>query len=205
MKRKKIPTKLFDHPDVAMIAQSLLGKVVETRINGMVTSGRIVEVEAYCSTGDKASHSYGGKRTLRNEPMYGRPGTVYVYICYGIHRMLNFVTNQTGTADALLISAIEPMQGIEFMMQRSNKTALTSSLTKGPGNVAKALGIEKIHSGEIIHQQSIFLYEDDQSLISSDKIGVSARIGVEGAGEDALLPYRFYLKGNKYVSGKPNK
>lgn len=205
MNRKKVSKDFFNGKDVVSIAKSMLGKVIETTIAGKITSGRIVETEAYSSISDRASHAYNGKRTLRNEHMYGQPGTIYVYICYGIHRMLNFVTNNIGIPDAVLIRAIEPLVGAEIMLSRTGKQTLTPTITRGPGNVAKALGIEKIHSGENIHQQSIFLFEDDNSIVLPDKIGVSSRIGVDGAGDDAFLPYRFYIKGNAFVSGKPTK
>lgn len=200
---KKIPLSFYNRKDVVTIARELLGKIIVTNINEQTTSGRIVETEAYTGLTDKASHSYGGRRTPRNEHMYSAPGTAYVYICYGMHQMFNIVTNRKGIPDAILIRAIEPMKGIDLMLQRSGKKILDKTLTKGPGNVGKALGIFKHHSGQYLLNEEIFLL-DDHYKVPLEKIGISKRIGVESAGADGLLPYRFYVKGNQYVSGKKN-
>ena len=128
--------------------------------------------------------------------------TAYVYICYGIHQMFNIVTNEKEIPDAVLIRAVEPLEGIDTMLARTGKKNPDSTLTKGPGNVGKALGIYKIHSGINLLEDTIYLAADDYK-INEKQIGSSKRIGVDYAGADALLPYRFYVKGNKYVSGKP--
>ncbi len=198
---KKIPLSFYQRKDVIKIAKELLGKIVVTHLDGKVTSGRIVETEAYVAFIDRASHSYGGKRTARNEHMYSAGGTAYIYICYGMHQMLNVVTNEKEIPDAVLIRAIEPLEGIDFMLHRTGKVKADKTLTRGPGNVGKALGIYKHHSGLFLLDEQIYLCEDG-TKIPEEKIGVSKRIGVESAAEDALLPYRFYVKGNRYVSGK---
>lgn len=198
---KKISLSFYSRKDVVQIAKELIGKIVVTNIDGNITSGKIVETEAYIAIIDRASHSFGNRRTTRNEHMYSKPGTAYVYICYGIHQMLNIVTNDKGIPDAILIRAIEPLEGIDIMLKRTGKKELDKTLTRGPGNVGKALGIFKHHSGLHLLDDSMYL-TDSKEKITDSQIGVSARIGVEGAGADALLPYRFYLKGNKYVSGK---
>ncbi|HRN73987.1 MAG TPA: DNA-3-methyladenine glycosylase [Ginsengibacter sp.] len=203
MKHKKLPRSFYERTDVLLIAKELLGKVVVTNINDRYTSGRIVETEAYVGLVDKASHSYGGKRTPRNEHMYSPAGTAYIYICYGIHHMLNVVTNKEGKPDAVLIRAVEPLKGIDIMLERTGKTSLDHSLTRGPGNAGKALGIFKHLSGIFLLDNQIYL-EDDGFSVHDEDIGISKRIGLEGAGEDAHLPYRFYLKGNPYVSGRKN-
>lgn len=200
---KKVPLSFYRRKDVVKIAKELLGKIVVTDIDGFITSGRIVETEAYVGISDKASHSFGGKRTARNEHMYSPPGTAYIYICYGMHQMMNIVTNDKDIPDAVLIRAIEPLKGIDIMLQRTRKNQLDKTLTRGPGNVGKALGIFKRHSGLHLLDQEIYLL-DDNHKIPEEKIGISKRIGVESAGADALLPYRFYVKGNKFVSGKNN-
>lgn len=200
---KKLQPKFYEHADVVSIAKAMVGKIVITRFNGEITSGRIVETEAYVAFTDKASHAYNAKRTARNEHMYARAGTVYVYICYGIHQMLNIVTNEKNIPDAILIRAIEPLQGIDFMLRRTGKSKFDYTLTRGPGNVGKALGITKIHSGLHTGDNEIYLAEDENSFLSKEDIGESKRIGVDYAGEDALLPYRFYVKGNKFVSATP--
>lgn len=201
---KKLPLSFYSRKNVVQIAKELLGKIVLTKLNGEITSGRIVETEAYVAIVDKASHSFGGRRSAKNEHMYSEPATTYVYICYGMHQMLNVVTNKQDVPDAILIRAIEPLEGIDIMLKRRNKTHLDNTLTKGPGNVGKALGISKIHSGLNLLDEEIFIFENETTKITGDKIGISKRIGVESSGDDGLLPYRFYIKGNKFVSGRLN-
>lgn len=201
---KKLSHSFYKRKEVVVIAKELLGKIIVTNIDGTVTSGRIVETEAYVAFIDKASHSWNGKRTARNEHMYSPAATSYIYICYGIHQMLNVVTNERDIPDAVLIRAIEPIEGIDTMLKRTGKPILNNTLTKGPGNVGKALGLFKQHSGMSLMEDSISLYSDNMKIEES-MIGTSKRIGVDYAGEDALLPYRFYIKGNAFVSGRPNK
>ncbi len=198
---KKVPLSFYQRKDVVKIAKELLGKIVVTNFEGKVTSGRIVETEAYAGITDRASHSFAGRRTARNEHMYSSAGTAYIYICYGMHQMLNVVTNDKEIPDAILIRAVEPIEGIEIMLQRTGKARADKTLTRGPGNVGKALGIFKHHSGLYLLDEEIFLLDDSKKM-PDENIGISKRIGVESAGEDALLLYRFYVKGNKYVSGK---
>jgi DNA-3-methyladenine glycosylase len=198
---KKIPLSFYKRKDVVLIAKELIGKIIITNFDGVITSGRIVETEAYVAIIDKASHSFNGRRTARNEHMYNDGGTAYIYICYGLHHMMNIVTNKKNIPDAVLIRAIEPLAGIDIMLQRTGKKIPDKTITRGPGNAGKALGIYKHHSGKHLLDDEIYLM-DDAIKINRHAIGISARIGVENAGKDALLPYRFYLKGNKYVSGK---
>ena len=201
---KKLSLSFYQRKDVVAIAKELIGKIVVTNIDGKITSGRIVETEAYVAHIDKASHAYKGKRTLRNEAMYAAAGTVYVYICYGLHNMLNIVTNDMNVPDAILIRALEPIDGINTMLERTNKKILNNTLTKGPGNVAKAMGVSKNISGLLLGKEQINILKNN-FIIPENQIGTSKRIGIDNAGEDALLPYRFYLKGNRFVSGKPVK
>ncbi|MBI3882921.1 MAG: DNA-3-methyladenine glycosylase [Sphingobacteriales bacterium] len=201
---KKLGIDFYNREDVVQIAKELLGKIVITKFNGMLTSGRIVETEAYVAITDKASHSFGGKRTSRNEHMYATAGTSYVYICYGMHHLFNVVTNKKDIPDAVLIRGIEPIKGIDIMLERTNKKKLDNTLTKGPGNTGKALGINKEHSGLNLLGNNIFI-EDDGFVLEKELLGTSKRIGIDGSGEAISYPYRFYIKGSKYVSGKPNK
>ena len=202
---KKLKLDFYQREDVIQIAKELLGKIIATNIDGKLTSGRIVETEAYVGHTDKASHAFNGKRTARNEHMYGNAATTYVYICYGMHQMLNIVTNKKEVPDAVLIRAIDPLDGIDIMLKRTAKIRLDNTLTKGPGNVGKALGISKTYSGKNLLHEEIYIYQDKESNISEALIGISKRIGIDSAGEDAFLPYRFYVRGNKYVSGRPVK
>lgn len=201
---KKLPVEFYDRENVLQIAIDLLGKILVTKFEGIITSGVIVETEAYIGLTDRASHSYNGKRTARNEYMYASAGTAYVYICYGMHHLFNVVTNKKNIPDAVLIRAVEPIKGIYTMLKRTGKLKLDNTLTKGPGNVGKALGIAKNHSGLNLSGNKIFI-ADNNLFFKENEIGASKRIGVESAGAAALYPYRFFVKGNKYVSGYPNK
>ncbi len=198
---KKLPASFYQRTDVASIAKELLGKLLVTNFNAELTTGRIVETEAYNGIVDKASHSYGRRRTNRTETMYAAGGIAYVYLCYGIHHLFNVVTHSKDTPHAILIRAIEPVDGIEIMLQRMNKEKADYTIGKGPGNVSKALGIAVRHTGLSLLKSEIYIADDD-TVISPSALGVGPRIGVDYAAEDALLPYRFYVKGNPYVSGK---
>jgi DNA-3-methyladenine glycosylase len=200
---KKLPVSFYKRENVIAIAKELLGKVLVTKWNDVVTAGRIVEVEAYNGVIDKASHAFGGRRTARNEIMYAHGGVAYVYLCYGIHHLFNVVTNSPEAPHAILIRALEPVKGMDTMFQRAGKKKLDYSLTRGPGNLSKALGLFTKHSGFSLNSKELFI-ADDGFVLSKKKIAASPRIGVDYAGHDALLHYRFFIKGNPYVSGKRN-
>ncbi len=203
-KLKKLSKAFFQGDDVVRITKQLLGKIITTNFEGELTSGKIVEAEAYRHVADEASHARRGKRTNRNEHMYASGGVMYVYICYGLHHMVNVVTNLDGIPDAILIRAIEPVSGLEIMAHRTGKKTTDKTITKGPGNVAKALGVYKKHSGRSFTGNEKIFITDPGIIIEENEVVMSPRIGVDGAGADALLPYRFFIKGNKYVSGKTN-
>jgi DNA-3-methyladenine glycosylase len=198
---KKLDHSFYDRKNVVQIARELLGKILVTQFDGIRTSGRIVETEAYNGVGDRASHAYGGRRTTRSEHIYGSPGTVYVYIVYGMHHLFNVVTNKKDTPHAILIRALEPLEGINYMLKRAGKPTADYSITRGPGNLARALGISKMHTGGSLFSEEIFI-EDDGFHYKKDQIVITHRIGVDYAGTDAQLPYRFIVKGNQYVSAK---
>ena len=198
---KKLDHSFYDRKNVVQIARELLGKILVTQFDGVRTSGRIVETEAYNGVKDRASHAFGGRRTTRSEHIYGGPGTVYVYIVYGLHYLFNVVTNKKDTPHAVLIRALEPMEGINYMLKRAGKPIPDYTLTKGPGNLARALGISKMHTGSNLFSQEIFI-EDDGLRYKKDQIVITPRIGVDYAGTDAQLPFRFIVKGNPYVSAK---
>jgi DNA-3-methyladenine glycosylase len=199
----KVPHTFYLGSDVTAISKSLLGKYLFTSIDGLVTGGYIVETEAYNGVVDRASHAFGNRLTPRTKIMFEEGGIAYIYLCYGIHEMLNVVTSVGGQPHAILIRAIEPTTGIEIMQARRDMPAIKPSITSGPGSVAKALGISRKING--ISLQSDTLWIEDRGLkFSDDQIAAVPRIGVAYAGQDALLPYRFYVKGNVYVS-KPNK
>jgi DNA-3-methyladenine glycosylase len=199
----KLPQSFYEHSDVVNISRELLGKYLFTCIDGKITGGYIIETEAYNGVVDKASHAFGNRQTPRTQTMFEHGGIAYVYLCYGIHEMFNVVTSVAGQPHAILIRAIEPTEGLEIMQLRRDMAVVKPSITSGPGSVARALGISrKINA---ISLQSDTLWIEDRGLtFPDDAIAAVPRVGVAYAGKDALLPYRFYVKGNKYVS-KPNK
>jgi DNA-3-methyladenine glycosylase len=201
---KKLSYSFYTGKDVVKIAKDLLGKILITQFDGITTSGRIVETEAYAGEVDRASHAFGGRRTSRTEVMFADGGKAYVYLCYGIHYLFNVVTNKKDVPHAVLIRAVEPLQGIDDMLIRTRKKKLDFTLTKGPGNVSKALGITTHHTGNDLFADEIFIADDGFKLSKKDIIA-TPRIGVDYAGEDAKLLYRFIIKENKYVSGKKTK
>ncbi|XOV94430.1 MAG: DNA-3-methyladenine glycosylase [Bacteroidota bacterium] len=191
----KIPKSFYERTDVVEIARDLVGKYLFTHIDGFTTGGRIVETEAYNGRRDKACHAYN-KRTARTEIMYESGGLAYIYLCYGIHHLFNIVTNQSGYADAVLVRAIEPVIGIDIMQSRYGGTH--PMISNGPGKLSKALGISKSLNGTNLTEDKIFLAELKSQ--KRPKIAVSKRIGVDYAEEDALLPWRFYVEDNEWVS-----
>lgn len=184
--------------DVVQIAQDLLGTILFTRIDGKITSGIITETEAYCGSIDRASHAFPNRLTERNKVMFENGGKAYVYLIYGIHYLFNIVTNKSNKADAVLIRALEPVSGLDMMMER-RKTNILNRITSGPGKLSKAMGIDKKLYGEDLTGRKIWLeYGKGDSL--NKKIIKTTRIGVDYAGEDAKLPWRFYLKDNPWIS-----
>ena len=200
---KKLGLAFYKRPDVVQITRELLGKVLVTNFDGEKTTGRIVEAEAYAGGADRASHAFRGL-TPRTQVMFGEGGRAYVYLCYGIHQMFNIVTNIDGIPHAILIRAVEPLEGIPAMLARTGKKVVDNTLTRGPGNVGKAFGFHTSQCGSLLTGDEMFI-ADDKFKVTDDMIGISPRIGVAYAAEDALLPSRFYIRGNKYVSGKPVK
>ena len=198
---KKLDNSFYDRPNVVTIARELLGRILVTEFDGQRTSGRIVETEAYNGVGDRASHAWSGRRTSRTEIMYGRGGSAYVYLIYGIHHLFNVVTNVADTPHAVLIRALEPLEGIPMMLRRTGKATLDHTLTRGPGNLSKALGLHISHTGTSLLGAEIYIGDDGFRPRRAD-IMTGPRIGVDYAGPDAGLPYRFFLRGNLYVSGR---
>lgn len=199
----KLDPSYYLHRDVVFLAKDLLGKVLFTQIDGTVTAGIIVETEAYFGVKDKASHAYGGRRTNRTEPLYHQGGIAYVYLCYGIHHLFNIVTSVEDEPHAILIRAVEPLIGKDIMELRRNMPATRAAITSGPGSAAKALGIDATFNRKDLDGREIWI-EDHGLRYKKNAIAAGPRVGVAYAQEDALLPWRFFLIGNKYVS-KPNK
>lgn len=199
MRFNKLSRSFYERSDVVQVAKELLGKILCTQIDGVFTSGIIVETEAYNGTSDKACHACNHGKTERNKIMFGNGGFAYVYLCYGIHHLFNVVTNVSNKADAVLIRAIEPTDGVNSILNRRKKTKLERSVGGGPGIATKALGISSIHYGEDLLGDVIWI-EDRNINIAQNKIIASPRVGVEYAGLDAKLPWRFRIKGNHFTS-----
>lgn len=194
-----LPLSYYQNDDVVFLAKDLIGKKICTNINGQFTSAIITETEAYCGRNDKACHANNGKRTNRTEVMFQEGGKAYVYLCYGIHNLFNITTNIDGLADAILVRAVQPLEGKEIMLQRRNKTVFDKTLTSGPGVLSKALGIDRSLYAFSLAGPNIWL-EETSEKINNKQIVETTRIGVDYAGEDALRPWRFYLKNSEWVS-----
>lgn len=199
-RRDRLGNGFFCGTDTVRIAKETLGKLlVVPDTNGRRVSGMIVEVEAYLGVSDKAAHSYGGRRTARNEVTYGPGGKVYVFFVYGMYHQLNFVVGPTGHPHVILIRALEPVEGIEVMRQRRGKMK-DKNLTSGPGKLCIALDIDRSLNGASLNGDKIWL--ENHMTIRSDAIVAGKRIGIDYAAEDADRPFRFWLDGNEYVSRK---
>lgn len=199
----KLPFSYYQNQDVIFLAKDLLGKVLFTEIDDKITAGVIVETEAYFGVLDKASHAYGGRRTDRTEIIYHEGGISYVYLCYGIHHLFNIVTSVKDEPHAVLVRAVEPLEGKEIMELRRNMPFTKAAISSGPGSAAKALGIDRSFNKKDLSGEEIWI-EDHGIRYTPDQIVATPRVGVAYALEDALLPWRFFVKENKYVS-KPNK
>lgn len=195
--------KEFFKRDTLSVAKDLLGKIIVKNDNGIIYKAKIVETEAYLGVDDRAAHTFGDRKTERNKIMYEDAGTVYVYQTYGIHFMLNFVTQDKNIPEAVLIRAVEPLNQFDkISLNRFGKiyNELTSyqkkNITNGPGKLTKALNIDKDLNGNNLFNQSFFV-EDDNSIFD---IIIDKRIGIDYAQEAIDFPYRFYIKDNSYVS-----
>lgn len=198
----KLEKDFYLREDVVEISRELLGKYLFTKIDGELTAGIITETEAYAGETDKASHAYNNRRTKRTEVMFAEGGVSYVYLCYGIHHLFNVVTNFKNIPHAVLVRAIKPVEGIKTILQR-RKLAYSTDITEqvlsgkkkiagGPGTVSQALGIHTAHSGLDLTQNKIWI-EDKGVAVKTTDITIGPRIGVDYAGEDAKLPYRFLI------------
>jgi DNA-3-methyladenine glycosylase len=195
--RGPLPASFFERSPEA-VAPELLGRVIESRVGDVVTAGIIVEAEAYLGCDDPGSHAATRGVTSRNEVMYRDPGTVYVYFTYGNHYMLNLVCEPPGTAGAVLIRALEPIEGLDAMTVRRGGRSL-NELCSGPGKLAQALGIDLSDNGSGLGEGGLVVY-DSPRLVGGD-IGVSGRIGLS-AGHD--LDLRYFLLGSPWLSkGRP--
>lgn len=171
-------------------------------VDDRLTSGIITETEAYRGVGDKACHAHLGRFTDRTKIMYENGGVAYVYLCYGIHHLFNIITNTDEQADAILMRAVEPVDGIQTMLERRGKLILDKTLTAGPGNFSKAFGLNKSHYGEEMTGDLVWIEKNETFTFKDDDITTTTRIGIDYAEEDKDLPWRFYLNSSKFVSKK---
>jgi DNA-3-methyladenine glycosylase len=194
----KLGEDFYQRPNVVKIARELLGKVLFTNIDGVVTGGMIVETEAY-SWKERGCHAFNNRKTDRNAVMFGKGGFSYVYLCYGMHHLFNVVTNKEGVADAILIRGLEPFAGFAEMRVRRGLSSHQNHLTSGPGKLAKAMGIDRTMNGKSLLDDEVWI-EDIGRKIATRNILATPRIGIDYAGEDATLPWRFSVKNNPWVS-----
>ncbi len=199
MKRYALPKHYYLSEDVLSLSRDLLGKVLITRFDKQVTAGIIVETEAYKGVEDRASHAYNYRRTQRTEVMYSAGGVAYVYQCYGIHFLFNIVTAPKDIPHAILIRAVEPIEGHSLMLERRKMTKLTYAITNGPGKLTQALGIRRETNACVLTANTVCI-EDTGMTIASKNIISSPRIGIDYAGGDRLNPWRFYIKNNPWIS-----
>ena len=194
----KLPREFYTRSNVLTISRELLGKLlVVPDQQGQRVSGKIVEVEAYRGPKDRASHAYGGRRTKRTETMYQVGGHAYVYFVYGMYNQFNVVTNVLDIPHAILVRALEPVEGIELMRIRRGAHA-DRNLTSGPGKLCIAMGIDRDLDRADLTGGRVWLEEYEK--VPRSKIATGPRIGIDYAEEWVEKPWRFWIKGNQFVS-----
>jgi len=198
----------FYSKNAVRLSKDLLGKYLVHSIDGKELVGKIVEVEAYMGIGDKAAHSYKGRRTARTEVMYGEEGHAYIYLIYGMYHCLNVVAAKEGIAQAVLVRALEPIKGVDIMADNRYGKALgelkkgqITNITNGPGKLCRAFNITKVYNGEDLTGNRLFICENRNSKEEFD-IVETKRIGIDYAEEAKFFPWRFYIKDNPYISVK---
>lgn len=196
----KLSKEYYQQDDVVFLAKDLLGKHIFTNIDGEYCEARIVETEAYKAPEDKASHAFNYKKTERTAVFYLPGGISYVYMCYGIHYLFNIITNKAEVPNAILIRAVEPIEGLEVMSKRRGKKPTDYTLTSGPGALSAALGITKKHNGLDLTKTTIWI-EDKGIFVPEEDVIASPRVGIAYAGEEwANKPWRFRIKNNPWTS-----
>ena len=197
----KLRREFYTHSSVVTVARELLGKLlVVPSSSGKRVSGMIVETEAYRGPNDRAAHSYGGRRTKRTETMYGLGGTAYVFFVYGMYNQFNVVTNVKDAPHAVLIRALEPVEGIELMRKR-RRGQPDHNLTNGPGKLCIALGIDRKLDAADLLGNKVWIEEGEK--ISRPLIASGPRIGIDYAEDWIHKPWRFWIKDSPFVSRKP--
>ena len=196
---RKLPRKFYTRDDTLLIARRLLGqRLVVPTADGTRVSGHIVETEAYLAPEDRASHAYGNRRTPRTETMFGKGGTAYVYFIYGMYYQFNVVTNIEAVPHAVLVRAVEPVEGIEVMRAR-RPVKDERNLTSGPGKLCAAMGIDRSYNRADLLGNQIWIEEGERNIGESE-IAAGPRIGIDYAGDYVIKPWRFWIRDNPYVS-----
>ena len=200
-KGQLLKQSFYSDSDILNQAKSLLGKVLVTNFDGQLTSGVIVDTEAYRAPEDKGSHAFGNRLTERTKVMFEEGGRAYVYLCYGIHEMFNVVGGPKGAAHAILVRAIEPLEGLDTMIARRQLKSWKYNLTAGPGSLAKALGINRGQTGLPLTKDNQIWIESRNVSIEDAQVLSTPRIGIDYAEEWKDAPWRFILKHNPWISG----
>jgi DNA-3-methyladenine glycosylase len=197
----KLPRAFYTRPDVLAVARRLLGtRLVVPARDGRRVSGIIVETEAYHGPEDRASHAYGGRRTARTETMYARGGTAYVYFVYGMYHQFNVVTNVEDVPHAVLVRALEPVEGIALMRRRRGGVP-DRNLTSGPGKLCVALGIDRrLDRADLLGTR---VWIEPGRRVAAAAIACGPRIGIDYAAEWVERPWRFWVRGSPFVSRPP--
>ncbi|MBK0382311.1 DNA-3-methyladenine glycosylase [Pedobacter sp. SD-b] len=190
----------YHRNDTVKMAKELIGKFLFSNVDGKLTGGMIVETEAYMGSIDSSCHTFNNRKTERNATMFNRGGVSYMYVCYGIHDMLNIVTGDEGNSQVILVRAVEPKFGLDIMQQRRGQVPL-NRLAKGPGSLAKALGLNKSFDNSSLTDGLIWIENKGIEFLEKDIIE-SPRIGLSCPEPYFSIPWRFFLKGNKFVSAK---
>ncbi|MEM9888819.1 MAG: DNA-3-methyladenine glycosylase [Bacteroidota bacterium] len=198
---QKLPLDFYLQTDVVQNAKALLGKLLVTNFNQQKTVGRIVETEAYRAPDDKACHAYGNKRTKRTSVMFMQGGTAYITLCYGIHHLFNVVTAPEGMAQAVLIRAIEPIEGLNYMLERRKMQQPERRLTAGPGALSQAMAITtNYHGSSLVKENSLIYLAEDGTFYKKEDILASSRVGIAYAEEWVDQPWRFRVKASQWTS-----
>lgn len=190
---RRLPASFYLQP-TRKVARELLGKILCVKTRAGIIRARIVETEAYLGARDRAAHTFGGRRTERNEAMYSRGGHVYVYFIYGMHYCMNVVTRAVGEPEAVLLRALEPLDDGDSDMRMN-----------GPGKLCRALGIDRKMNGlDLTAKNSpIWIERAPKMKTKREKIHSGPRVGIDYAGEAKDWPLRFLFEGNRHVSKKP--
>ncbi|SDC34700.1 DNA-3-methyladenine glycosylase [Geotoga petraea] len=192
--------RYFFKQDAVTLAKDLLGKMLVRKVEGRIINSLITETEAYVGPEDKGSHAYNNKRTKRTETMFKEGGHAYIYLIYGMYNCLNIVCSEKDKPEAVLIRAVEPLNEIEYIrMNRKIKSNKVEDLTNGPGKLCQALDIDTSLDGIDLLNNSVLYIQDN---LSNHEIVASKRINIDYAGEYANKLWRFYIKGNKFISKK---